>query len=450
MRIRLAKGYQSAFFFHASIYIYSIMIAKDFSTLIYVTPIFLAILYKSVTTASQVLTLENFVLIVLSIFFILGPAQALVDGQTSFSYQKLRPTLFFDHEILKTFLILYIALFCIIFIGLKNVNSNVRKRNLVPHHKSLLFIFFLSFIGIIMLSGGYSNLSAGRYQKIIEIPIYVIIPQSLFIISALFLLITYKRNFRGKWALISQGFLVLCLLAFVFNPFNTPRFVLIMVWLPVLLIFLRGRLNYAAAAASVIASLLFILPLLSITTRAGSITSNTIEKIISLRDFQRIGFLDVFELMLHAVRYVSENGLAYGSNIQAIILSFVPRSIWPDKPLVSSKIVGATMVERGEAGTNNLSMFFAGDLYLDFGILGVIVGSVVIGSLFLWIRRKMHNQNVLDTNVLIFISIASSPILVRGPLAAVITPFEGLLAAYFLLSIFFCHYESSVDTRKRN
>lgn len=83
--------------------------------------------------------------------------------------------------------------------------------------------------------------------------------------------------------------------------------------------------------------------------------------------------------------------LAYGDSVDLEIsgadlalipaYAFVPRAVWPDKPAPFSPQVSSAF--RGVAGNRtSFGMTHTGDLYLRYGLLGVAIGSLVLGLLY--------------------------------------------------------------------
>jgi hypothetical protein len=114
-------------------------------------------------------------------------------------------------------------------------------------------------------------------------------------------------------------------------------------------------------------------------------------------------------------------------------LFFVPRKIWPNKPILGGLVVGEDLYENYGAGTPNLSFFFGGDLYLDFSWAGPIIGFLLLGGLWRFTYRRALSVDGL--NVIHLVTIGSIPILMRGPLGAVIGYYFCLLVASILLYI---------------
>jgi hypothetical protein len=94
---------------------------------------------------------------------------------------------------------------------------------------------------------------------------------------------------------------------------------------------------------------------------------------------------------------VRKNGYQDGATMEYLKVVFIPRILWPDKPVMSrgywfSAYVGIASSESEMSSSTAISP--TGELYWNFGIPGVIVGMFFMGSLFgfLW---RLSGPNIL-------------------------------------------------------
>jgi hypothetical protein len=68
------------------------------------------------------------------------------------------------------------------------------------------------------------------------------------------------------------------------------------------------------------------------------------------------------------------------------IYAFIPRVIWPDKPILDQGVrFGRLLLVGGLEGANSLTsfgMYHIGDLYVSFGTVGLFVGMCALGFMF--------------------------------------------------------------------
>lgn len=103
--------------------------------------------------------------------------------------------------------------------------------------------------------------------------------------------------------------------------------------------------------------------------------------------------------MTNVVKLVKRNGFYNGKASAPIATALIPRFLWPDKPLIE---LGAWFaVEIGVAykndmgrANNSINMTVPGELYLDFGWIGVLAGCFLFGGFMsvLWNATKFYTD----------------------------------------------------------
>lgn len=91
------------------------------------------------------------------------------------------------------------------------------------------------------------------------------------------------------------------------------------------------------------------------------------------------------------VKVIEEDGYYRGSTMAYLSYAFIPRFIWKDKPLIQQGVwfalrIGKAYVHEGGGANNSINMTSAGELYLNFGLFGVMIGMFLIGALcaYMW------------------------------------------------------------------
>lgn len=101
---------------------------------------------------------------------------------------------------------------------------------------------------------------------------------------------------------------------------------------------------------------------------------------------------------------VEQDGFLRGATLDYLAYAFIPRFLWPEKPLIAKgswfavRIGQAYILPDGRAN-NAVNMTIAGELYLNYDWPGVIVGGVLVGWLLalFWSRTGSMRD---DNNVL--------------------------------------------------
>lgn len=91
------------------------------------------------------------------------------------------------------------------------------------------------------------------------------------------------------------------------------------------------------------------------------------------------------------VKLVHDVGYYKGSTLAYLSYALIPRFIWKDKPIIAQGVwfaleIGQAYVHADGRANNSVNMTSAGELYLNFGLIGVVVGMFLIGLLcaFMW------------------------------------------------------------------
>ncbi|MEV7827692.1 hypothetical protein [Microbacterium enclense] len=181
-----------------------------------------------------------------------------------------------------------------------------------------------------------------------------------------------ERKARGdkRTSLLLAVSMVLLLL--VVNPIGSPRFLFMTVALALVAAlgaFAEIRL-YRVISLSGIAALVVLLPILDSFRRSTS----TIRSAGSL-DSLTGGDFDAFAQTINTAWWVETNGLAFGNQLLGVLLFWVPRSMWPGKPVDTGILLG----EAKEYGFTNLSAPLPAELYINAGWFGVIAGALLLG-----------------------------------------------------------------------
>lgn len=399
--------------------------AKEATSLLLVAPIAICGLVAAARNDNEQIDAIDVFWLLSTLFFVVRPAQALFQGATTL-YAGRAP-IHYDFEIiLAAFASLYAFSFIMLAL-LPRSGRAVRAIDVAPGSGVLLLGAAGGFAIALMLSGDIGNVLAPRYDKQLDqISPLAALGQGLLIAASAMLTASFVAN-RRRTAMDWFSLLAcLGLLGLAFNPANTSRFGLIGAWLPIMLIAVPALRKPAVFAATMLFSVLVVMPILSFTTRFGlnfARAGGSSER----SSIAELPYIDTFDTLLQGVSHAHQFGFQFGAKVLSIVLCFVPRGVWPEKPVVSGLEIGRQLYARGLVGTPNLSMPIVGDFYMDFGIVGVVIGALVVAvgvSALLRVQPMVAGHPVYG-----YLIIAALPIIVRGAVGAVI-----LLAACTLLA----------------
>jgi hypothetical protein len=369
----------------------------------------------------------------LFLYFVISPLQRIhgdrIGGATAITAYAYEP-----EEFIAAMLVVLLFSLPFLMVPMEQADPPAATSPKFPPLPVLLMLNGLAFAAFVLSEGGIDRLLSSRLAQE---------PSKAFIGSMLFLgvqsvttcLVAARFRASRRWlASLAPLLVVIGLLAIARNPFNAPRFMLLAVWGPVMLALVGGKVPVAWFYAGCLLALTVVFPVLNVTTRAGLDGFDDLSQISVVGNFFDIPSIDVFDMAVHAVRFMSVHEHMWGEKLVAILLFFVPRALWPGKPIVGGLDIGNELFAAGMYGTPNLSFFMGCDLYMDFGFIGVALGGVV-AALALHSALKADRGVFGGFGISGFVIASSLPILLRGPVGAVLPLFVSQMLVIRVLSL---------------
>jgi hypothetical protein len=200
-------------------------------------------------------------------------------------------------------------------------------------------------------------------------------------VSCLVALIFYLHTLRVLRSSLNllDGFLLVALVVMnviINNPISNSRYWALAVIFGLIMPLIRFRkaLFNVAIIGGILAAIL-IFPLSDVTRRRAGPgvmpQADSVWRIISTKDY------DQFSMFANTLVYTGDAGFAWGYQFLGPLLFWVPRVIWPTKPLDSGVEVGLWM---GSANVNLSSPLWA-EAWINFGVVGVVATLALLGVL---------------------------------------------------------------------
>jgi len=97
----------------------------------------------------------------------------------------------------------------------------------------------------------------------------------------------------------------------------------------------------------------------------------------------------------NCIKLTKQNGFYYGKAFEPLIIGVIPRVLWPDKPQIHLGIwfaveIGVAYVNAEGIANNSLNMTIPGELYIDFGYIGAIIGCLLLGCILAMFWNASH------------------------------------------------------------
>jgi|GEM_PF-882308 len=227
------------------------------------------------------------------------------------------------------------------------------------------------------------------------------------------------RRPRGRTVALVVAVVLLVVLA---NPFSNPRYLAFSALAATVLGLwpLTTRHRREIALVGLLVVTLVAYPLATWFKKKS--TSTQLGQ-VDLSTFSGIDF-DGYQMSVNALSYVRDNGFAFGEHILAAAAFFVPRSLWSAKPMPASLDVAA---DRGYAFLN-LSLPLWAELYIDLGVVGVVLGMGLLG----YVSRRLDlayasQDGSLGQHMAVLVAVAQVGLL-RGPLGGSVVFFGTVVA----------------------
>jgi hypothetical protein len=184
-------------------------------------------------------------------------------------------------------------------------------------------------------------------------------------------------------AVFIKIFLFIVLLVSVF-PTGVPRFLVAFVYIPALLIIFPALRRGVVFGVSLLAGILFVFPFLE---QFRFYSTNVSITFLPSADFFFAAHFDAYENFASAVEL---NFQTYGYQLIGVLLFFVPRTFWPEKPVGS----GFELAEQSNYTWQNISMPFLGEGFVNFGLVGVFLFAAFLG----YLMGKIDKSNIHRAN----------------------------------------------------
>ncbi len=189
---------------------------------------------------------------------------------------------------------------------------------------------------------------------------------SLLVLFPATLMLHLFFNWKSKLNLLRLSILlVLLLCAF---PLSISRTLIAAIYLPLIFILVPLLLKKNNFSFFVMGSVLFVFPFL-----------NQFRDIHKLSDISFSSRWDVlktahFDSYYNFALILSEMSVQYGKQLLGVLLFFVPRSVWPEKPLGT----GSLLAEKIHMNFNNISANFFAEGYINFGYFGIFLFAILL------------------------------------------------------------------------
>ena len=300
-----------------------------------------------------------------------------------------------DNEIIKCNLLITLWQLCF-YIGTKNrlrIKKNRKKQAGFPREVNrwgILTVFIISFVftSILFLTNGISGLllrgaRVGVSENSTLSLLFFHVFRNTILYTFVVLILAVKKHRSPVFLCVFACFMFL-LACF---PTSISRYMAGAFYLGLIIIFLGKEKCSIWYTSFVFLGLTVAFPVLSFFRNLKTLSAiYSVREIVktSITGTYLTGNYDAHNMIISAFHYTDTFGFSYGKQLIGALLFFVPRSIWPGKPIGT----GATVVSSlQQSSFTNVSMPFIGESYINFGVVGVVFFAVIVGSVVSRIDR---------------------------------------------------------------
>ncbi|MCC2031843.1 O-antigen polysaccharide polymerase Wzy [Microbacterium allomyrinae] len=262
---------------------------------------------------------------------------------------------------------------------------NARNVYLLALATLLLAVFYVSQVGFSTLFAARSELSSARSDSLGG-PFGTLIVAGAkmgLLVAFVALASLWRQRKRAQQPRpVFMTVVVLVTLVALVNPVGNARYIFGTVALAVLgalgLYATIGR--FRAAAVGAMAGMIVVFPILDTFRRTLDATVELQSPLDSLTSAD----FDAFAQLMNTVRYVEEQGITWGNQLLGVVLFWVPREGWAEKPIDT----GTFLAEWQDYRFRNLSAPLWAELYINLGWVGLIAGMIGFGYLIRYLDRR--------------------------------------------------------------
>ena len=230
------------------------------------------------------------------------------------------------------------------------------------------------------------------------------------------------RVFGGKNVSLQILFFIIILLTDA--PTGMPRFLAASCYLPLCLVyipFMRRKYNFVIL---LMISVLFFFPVLDVFRHFDS---HEVSIQFNFSMFNT-GNFDSFQMFM---RVIKENIVTAGSQLLGCLFFFIPRSLWPSKPVGSGHFVA----DVSSLNFDNISLNYLGEGFVNFGYVGIFLFAIVIAYInAFWDRKFWYGLYCKPISFVYYLLILGMEfVILRGQLMSFYPILIGYLFSAFAL-----------------
>ena len=307
-----------------------------------------------------------------------------------------------EDKILHTNFVIFIFLVVYLFVyqyTFRYEGNNFKNREII-NIKLVMNIFFIATVicSIYLIAKtGFSNLFSRSTNKlqIESSSMALIISHTFNSVSVIYVGMNLLFAIKNKYIYNRVHFLIGCILMLLVNfPTSSARYWMASVYIGLFIIIVKRIKNPYVFKILIFIGILVVFPALN-TFRYHTFQDVVANGVEIPRPYEAFleGHFDTYSMLVRSIIYTDYYGLTWGNQLLGNLLFFIPRKIWPAKPIGSGAMIGRTW---GWPFTN-VSCPYIGEGYINFGLFGVVLFAVIL-ALICKSADTAYQKQVLANN----------------------------------------------------
>lgn len=387
------------------------------------------LIYLMLDKPKESYSLQKITNIFLLVFFVVALGIQYKNGKTVSSINEVFTT---DDYIFFQILLFFIIVFYngLVFIFRKQ-HSNIHNGITAKYASKEGLMIVISIVAFIITFASYNydirrlffrGLADDRFENSLNVSaLNLIIDRFIRPIPAICFMIAYIT--KAKKRCIWTTFLITVISLF---PTSLARNSVAMIWLPIVLLvfnnFFRKKNSFVII---MLLAYFFVLPFLdNFRYYNGFVSFN-----FSFDYFNTMNF-DAGQNFMCVIK---ENVITWGRQLLGVLLFFIPRSLWPSKPIGS----GAYLASLHPGSFSNIAMPYFAEGYMNFGFFGVFIFTIFLAFFSARVDKKYWNfvYNSIDINYgMYLILVGAFSFILRGDFMSSFAYTVGICLSYFVIS----------------
>lgn len=411
---------------------------NNFSTSVFLTSIIIQLISINNIFSKEIQSYSlNKIFYLFSLFFFgIAPLLQFYNGASFFGARKITESEYYFMNILIIIILLLYQIFYNYFYkkNLKQKRINFVEKLQIDDKlnilQSILLILLSLFSFLLVYRANNSNILSmlfrgGDFKESVEMSsVTALIIFRVFQPIAMMCLLYYISS-KSKNVIVYIALIILALITC--SPLGMARFSVAAMYIPLILLILP------LIRKKNVFSIVFILGLLIVFPFLNNFRNFSGSELTIGFDFEMFlqGHFDSYQ---NFAIIVSDNMVTWGRQLMGVILFWIPRSVWPNKPIGS----GAFLADEQGFIFSNVSCNFFAEGYINFSFIGILLFIILLSFSTARLDKMYWTVSAKDKynyfNVIYYVLIGMLFFMLRGDLMSSFAYTIGFLFSIWLVN----------------